>query len=70
VHDAYNSGNGQTYTNEVRWSYRAGTASTFSESYDDILLTPTMTFTTPSVDYVDFHIVPYFAGTLGTYLFE
>ncbi len=70
VHDAYNSGNGQLYTNDVRWSYRAGTANNFSESYDDILLTPAMTFTTPSVDYVDFHIVPYFAGTLGTYLFE
>ena len=70
VHDSFNSGNGQPYTNDVRWSYRAGTQNEFSLSYDDVLLSPDMSFTTPSVDYLDFHIVPYYAGLLGTYLFE
>jgi len=70
VHDSYNSGNAQPYTTDVRWSYRAGTQNEFSQSYDDVILSPGMNFTTPSVDYVDFHIVPYYFGTLGTYLFE
>lgn len=70
VHDAFSSSNGQTYTNDVRWSYRAGTQNAFSESYDDVILTPGMSFTTPTVDYVDFHIVPYYFGMLGTYVFE
>ena len=29
-----------------------------------------MSFTTPFVDYIDFLVTPYLAGTLGTYLFE
>ena len=70
VHDAGNSGNGQSYTADARWSYRAGTGSVFSASFDDVLLTPVMSFTTPFVDYIDFLVTPYLAGTLGTYLFE
>ncbi|MDO8366982.1 MAG: C10 family peptidase [Saprospiraceae bacterium] len=70
VHDSYNNPNGFYYTNDVRWSYRAGSSNPWSDSYDGVLLAPGMSFSSQGADYVDFHIVPYYPGTLGTYLFE
>jgi hypothetical protein len=66
LHDSYNSGNGQTYTNDVLWSYSKG--SDWSGTYDDVLTTGNIVVNGGNTVY--FQVAPYFQGNTGTYLFD
>ena len=65
VHDNYNSGNGQTYTCDVLWSYLNG--STWSDVYDDLM---SGNIIVDNGGTVYFHVAPYFVGQTGTYLLD
>ena len=65
AHDSYNSGNGQTYTNDVLWSYYNGTS--WSIAYDDIMLGSILV---NNGGVVKFLTAPYFLGGTGTYLLD
>jgi Peptidase C10 family/Spi protease inhibitor/Secretion system C-terminal sorting domain len=65
VHDSYNSGNGQTYTNDVLFSYN--TNGTWSDAYDDVL---SGNFTVSGNTTMYFQVAPYFQGQTGTYLLQ
>jgi len=62
VHDSYNSGDGNIYSNDVLWSYNTG--STWSLAYDDIM---PGNVTVNGAGTVTFQVAPYFAGQMGTY---
>ncbi len=62
AHDSYNSGNGQTYTNDVLFGINAGSG--WSDLYDDVMDQP---FIVEGGNTVYFGVAPYFVGTLGTY---
>lgn len=63
AHDSYNSGNGQTYTNDVLWSYSTG--GEWSDVYDDVMA-GNITFNNGGALYLQ--VAPYFQGDMGTYL--
>jgi len=65
VHDSYNSGNGNTYTNDVVWSYNKGAG--WSTAYDDVM---TGNISVNGAGTVYFHVAPYFSGQTGTYLLD
>jgi len=65
AHDSYNSGNGQTYTNDVLWSFNSG--SFWSFAIDDILLGDIMVYNGGNVKFL---VAPYFLGETGTYLLD
>ncbi len=65
VHDSYNSGNGQTYTNDVLFSYNE--SGVWSDSYDDEM---NGGFIVSGGNTLYFHIAPYFQGQTGTYLLD
>ena len=65
LHDSYNSGNGQAYTNDVLFGIYDGSA--WSELYDDVMPQP---FTTAGGTDIVLGVSPYFVGTLGTYQLE
>ncbi|MCF8373656.1 MAG: thiol protease/hemagglutinin PrtT [Bacteroidales bacterium] len=65
VHDAYNSGNGQTYTNDVLWSFSSGVS--WSNAIDDIMAS---NIDVQNGGTVKFHVAPYFQGETGTYLLD
>ena len=65
VHDSYNSGNGQSYTNDVLFSYNAD--GSWSDTYDDVI---NGSFTLSGNNSLYFHVAPYFQGFTGTYLLE
>ena len=65
AHDSYNTGNANTYTGDVLWSYLDG--ATWSDVYDDVMPGP---FTVSGGGVVKFHVAPYFAGETGTYLLD
>lgn len=65
VHDAYSSGNGQTYTNDVLWSFSSGVS--WSGAIDDIMAS---TIYVEDGGTVKFHVSPYFQGETGTYLLD
>ncbi|MBK8557426.1 MAG: thiol protease/hemagglutinin PrtT [Lewinellaceae bacterium] len=69
VHDSYSTGNGQTYTNDVAWSYTIGNGPP-SESFDDVLIAPNNTVTVQGDNTVYFKVWPYYGDTKGTYLFD
>lgn len=62
VHDSYNSGNGQAYTNDVMFGIHDGSG--WTELYDDVM--PQSLQVAGGTDLV-FGVAPYFVGTLGTY---
>lgn len=62
THDSYNSGNGQTYTNDVLWSYSI--AGNWSPVYDDIMASNISVWNGGTVI---FKVAPYFQGQTGTY---
>jgi hypothetical protein len=66
LHDSYDSGNGQTYTNDVLWSYNTGSG--WSATYDDVLTTGNIVVNGGNTIY--FQVAPYFQGNTGTYLFD
>jgi len=65
THDSYNSGNTQTYTNDVLWSYLLD--STWSDVYDDVM---SSNITVIDGGTIYFHVSPYFLGETGTYLLD
>ncbi|MBP6311951.1 MAG: C10 family peptidase [Flavobacteriales bacterium] len=66
VHDEYNSGNGNTYTVDCLWSYSTD-GTTWSPAFDDISNGPIVV---NGGGTVYFHVAPYFAGQVGTYLLQ
>lgn len=65
VHDSYNSGNGQTYTNDVLWSFKAGDY--WSSAIDDVMYNDIIVY---NGGVVNFLVAPYFLGETGTYLLD
>ncbi|MCP4438646.1 MAG: T9SS type A sorting domain-containing protein [Aureispira sp.] len=62
VHDSYSSGNGQTYTNDVIYSYtiNGGTASDVFDTQGDLIQLP-------NGGTVIFQVAPYYQGEKGSY---
>lgn len=67
VHDSYNSANGQTYTNDVIFSYRKKGVNAWSDAFDDRVPAPV---TVVNGGFIDFWVSPFFLGKLGTYLLD
>lgn len=65
AHDSYNSNNGQTYTNDVLWSYNTG--GFWSMAYDDVMYG---TIEISNGGNVTFLVASYFLGETGTYLMD
>lgn len=65
VHDQHNSGNGQTYTNDVLWSYSTGGQG--SKAYDDVMPTSIKIWNGGTIKFL---VAPYFQGKTGTYLLD
>lgn len=66
LHDAYNSGNGQTYTVDAMFSTSLD-GTTWSAVYDDIM---PGSINLANGGTVYFHVAPYFQGMTGTYLLQ
>ncbi len=65
THDSYNSGNGNTYTNDVSWAYLYN--NTWSDGYDDIM---PGTININNGGTIIFRASPYFTGGTGSYLLD
>jgi hypothetical protein len=65
VHDSYNSGNGQAYTNDVLFGLNDGSG--WTELYDDVM---PQAFAVEGGTQLIFGVSSYFVGTLGTYQLE
>ncbi|MEI6696762.1 MAG: thiol protease/hemagglutinin PrtT [Bacteroidota bacterium] len=65
VHDSYNSGNGQTYTADVLFSYKIGTQ--ISDTYDDVMPN---NIQINNGGMIIFGVAPYMSGETGTYLLD
>ena len=65
VHDSYNSANGETYTNDVIFSYNQGNGA--GEGYDDVLPADIIVNGKSSIS---FFVASYFVGQTGTYLLD
>jgi hypothetical protein len=65
IHDSYNSGNGQSYTGDVTFSYKSG--STWSDAYDDIMPSDILL---QNGGTLIFNVTPYFLNATGTYLLD
>jgi len=65
AHDSYNSGNGQSYTNDVLWSYTKGAE--WSDAYDDVMPGSILV---KNGGTVYFNAAPYYQGETGTYLLD
>ena len=66
VHDSYNSGNGNTYTGDVLFSYSTD-GTNWSSNYDDVM-SNNISINGGGILYI--HVAPYFAGNTGTYLLD
>ena len=69
AHDSYNSGNGQEYSNDVKWSYSIGN-DIYPFTYDDIVLSPGNTVAVDGGQTIYFKVSSYYNDTKGTYLLE
>ncbi|PLX08480.1 MAG: hypothetical protein C0596_06380 [Marinilabiliales bacterium] len=65
IHDSYNSGNGQTYTADVMFSYKNNSG--WSDNFDDIM---TSNISVINGGTVIFNVAPYFTGETGSYLLD
>jgi hypothetical protein len=65
VHDSYNSGNEEIYTNDMLWLYHAN--GELSEIFDDVM---PGSVDVPGGGIVLFAAAPYFEGETGTYLLD
>ena len=66
VHDAWNSGNGNTYSVDALWSWSAD-GNTWSSAYDDEM---PGNIVVNGGGTVWFHVAPYFPGDVGSYLLQ
>lgn len=64
AHDSYNSGNGNTYTNDVLWGFIVGDEA--SEAYDDVA----PEFVVNGGNTIYFIVSNYYQGNTGTYLLD
>lgn len=64
VHDAFNSGNGNTYSVDAMFAYSTDGVN-WSEFYDDVM---TGNFSVTDGGTVYFDVISYFEGNIGTYL--
>ncbi|MBS1536486.1 MAG: thiol protease/hemagglutinin PrtT [Bacteroidetes bacterium] len=67
LHDAANSGNGNTYSLDALFAYSTDGGNTWSDAYDDVMDTPVQM---PGGTTILFGVSPYFAAESGTYLLE
>jgi len=67
LHDSYNSGDGQTYTNDALFSYSTNGGQTYSSTYDHVLPN---SLTLQGGTTVIFKVASYFQGTTGTYILD
>jgi hypothetical protein len=67
LHDAYNSGNGQTYTVDALFVYSTDGGSTWKGSYDDIM-PGSLSLRNGGV--VHFRVTSYYTGGTGDYLLD
>ena len=65
VHDSYSSGNSNTYTADVMFSYDNGAG--LSSAYDDVLPQYLYSYNGGNIKFL---IAPYFSGEKGTYLLD
>lgn len=66
IHDSYSSGNGQTYTNDMQFSYIVNGGG-LSNAYDDVMPGPIYV---QGGGNVIFFVSNYFTGSTGTYLLD
>ncbi len=66
LHDAYNSGNGNTYSLDALFSTTTD-GTNWSGPFDDIMPN---SFSASGGDPLRFHVAPYFEGQTGTYLLD
>lgn len=66
VHDSYNAGNGQTYSNDVQFSYKVDNGA-LSTAFDDLMPSPIYV---QGGGTVTFFVSNYFSGSTGSYLFD
>ena len=66
VHDSYSSGNGQSYTNDMQFSYSVN-GGAISAAYDDVMPAPIYV---QGGGNVVFFVSNYFTGSTGTYLLD
>lgn len=66
LHDAYNSGNGNTYTVDGMFSWSQD-GNNWSDVYDDVMPS---NITVNGGGTLRFHVAPYFTGETGTYLLQ
>lgn len=66
AHDSYNSADGNTYTNDVLWSYRVGNGN-WSAVYDDVMQG---NISVNGSGTVYFQVASYFQGQTGTYILD
>ncbi len=67
LHDSYNSANGNTYTNDVLFSYSSDGGANFSETYDHVM--PNALYLAGGTTVI-FKVASYFQGTTGTYVLD
>jgi hypothetical protein len=67
LHDSYSSGNGFTYSVDSKFKYSTNGGVTWSSEIDDIM---TGNITANGGGTIYFHVSPYFAGNIGTYLLD
>jgi hypothetical protein len=67
LHDAYNSANGKTYTQDALFSYSQDGGTTWSDAFDDVM--PNSIFTSGGKNII-LKVAPYFSGQTGTYLLD
>jgi len=65
IHDSYNSGDANTYTNDVGWSYLYNDE--WSDVFDDVMPND---ITVSNGGTLVFNVSPYFIGTSGSYLLD
>ena len=65
VHDSFSSVNGETYTNDVVWSYSKD--GNWSYPFDDVM---SSNIIVPNGGAVNFRVEPYYEGAIGTYLLD
>lgn len=67
VHDAFDSGNGEIYSNDVIWAYYDYSSDDWSDFYDDV---PDHPILMENGGWIYFVVAPYYEGQKGTYLLD
>ena len=65
AHDFYNSGNGESYTNDIIWAYQQG--GNWSDLYDDVMESSIKVINGGNLVFL---VSPFYEGETGTYLMD